>query len=79
MAASYVSAGAMFDALEQLSGPITREAVVQKLNTFNTFDAGGMFAPIDLGKDLSKGCFAGLIVKNGKWVRMAPVDTGYLC
>lgn len=76
---SYVSAGAMFEALEKLPGPITREALVQQLNTFDNFDAGGMFAPINLGKDLSKGCFAGLIVKNGKWVRMAPLDSGYLC
>ncbi len=76
---SYVSAGAMFDALEQLPGPITREALIKQLETFGNFDADGMFAPIDLGKDLSKGCFAGLIVHNGKWVRMAPTDTGYLC
>lgn len=76
---SYVAAGAFLDAVEQLPGPITREAVVKQLETFHNFDAAGMYAPIDLGRDLSKGCFLGLIVKNGKWERMAPTGTGYLC
>ena len=64
---------------ELTPGQPADQALIKQLETFGNFDADGMFAPIDLGKDLSKGCFAGLIVHNGKWVRMAPTDTGYLC
>lgn len=76
---SYVATKAFFDALEALPGPISREALVQQLMKFDNFEAAGMFAPINLGKDLSKGCFVGLIVKNGRWERVAPTDRGYIC
>lgn len=76
---SYVSANAFFDALEALPGAISREALVRQLETFDSYDAGGMFAPINLGKDLSKGCFMAMIVHNGKWQRLAPTPSGYLC
>lgn len=75
---SYVSTVAFFDALQALPGPITREAVVQELETFEDFDAGGMFAPITLGQDLSKGCFMAMIVRDGKWERLTPAS-GFLC
>jgi ABC-type branched-subunit amino acid transport system substrate-binding protein len=75
---SWVSAHAFFEALEALPGPITREAIVQQLASLQSFDADGMFAPIALGQDLSKGCFLGMIVRNGKWQRLAPAK-GYLC
>lgn len=76
---SYVSAMAFVEALEALPGPISREALIQQLSSVETFDAGGMFAPIALGQDLSKGCFMGMIVRNGKWERLAPAGGGYLC
>jgi hypothetical protein len=77
---SYVAATAFFDALEMLPGPISREALVNQLLSITSYDAGGMFAPIQLGKDLSKGCFMGMIVHNGKWQRLAPAQVGgYLC
>ena len=34
---------------------------------------------IDLGRDLSKGCFMAMIVRNGRWERLAPAGGGYLC
>jgi ABC-type branched-subunit amino acid transport system substrate-binding protein len=76
---SFVSAKAFFEALEGLPGPITREAIVQKLESTQTYDASGMFAPITLGKDLSQGCFLAMIVKDGRWQRLVPADRGFLC
>jgi ABC-type branched-subunit amino acid transport system substrate-binding protein len=76
---SWVSAKVFFEALEALPGPITREAWVKQMETLDNYDAGGMYAPITLGKDLSKGCFMGMIVRGGKWTRMAPTGKGYLC
>jgi ABC-type branched-subunit amino acid transport system substrate-binding protein len=76
---SYVAARAFIESLEALPGPISREALVAQLGTLDNFDADGMFAPINLGKDLSKGCFMGMIVRNGKWERFAPAGQGYLC
>jgi hypothetical protein len=76
---SWASSVAFFEALEALPGPISRDALVQQLSSTLTFDAGGMFAPINLGQDLSQGCFMGMIVRNGAWQRLAPDGGGYLC
>ena len=75
---SYVGAKAFFEALEGLPGPISREALVQQLMSIESYDAGGMFGPIALGKELNKGCFMGMIVRGGKWERWAPAS-GFLC
>jgi ABC-type branched-subunit amino acid transport system substrate-binding protein len=69
---------AFFDALEQLPGPITREAVVNQLRTFTHFDAAGMVGPIDLGHSLSNGCLIGMRYEDGRWQRFAPAK-GFLC
>ena len=53
--------------------------MIQQLASIQTYDAGGMFAPITLGQDLSQGCFMGMIVRNGAWQRLAPEGGGYLC
>ena len=53
---SYVATKAFFEALEALPGPISREALVQQMESIKSYDADGMFAPITLGKELSKGC-----------------------
>lgn len=76
---SYVSAKAFVEAIEALPGPITREAIVQRLLSIHEYDAGGMFAPIDLGNEVSKGCFMGVVVRDGGWHRLAPQGGGYLC
>jgi hypothetical protein len=75
---SWVSAKAFFDSLEKLPGPMSREALVQQLETIQSYNADGMFAPITLGKDLSQGCFMAMIVRGGKWQRLVP-QSGYLC
>ena len=49
-----------------------------QMNTVGTFDAGGMYGPIRLGKELTNGCFVGMQVKNAKWQRLVPAE-GYIC
>jgi ABC-type branched-subunit amino acid transport system substrate-binding protein len=75
---SRVAAKAFFDALESLPGPITREALVAQLAKIGTFDAGGMYGPIQLGAKRTNYCFVGLKVIDGKWKRMTPAK-GFLC
>ena len=75
---SWVSTKAFFEALEQLPGPITRDAVRAQLASIETFDAGGMFAPISLAREVSQGCFMGLVARGGRWERLAPAS-GYFC
>jgi ABC-type branched-subunit amino acid transport system substrate-binding protein len=75
---SWASGVAFFDALQQLHGPITREAVIAQLKTFTHFDAHGFFGNINLGGKLTNGCFVAVKVVNGKWQRLAP-DHGFLC
>ena len=76
---SWVSVKAFVESIEALPGPITREAVVQHMSSIQSWDADGMFGPITLGQDLSQGCFMAMIVRGGKWQRLAPSGGGYLC
>ncbi|MDQ2649704.1 MAG: ABC transporter substrate-binding protein [Actinomycetota bacterium] len=77
---SYVATKAFLDTLEKIPGPITREGLVEQLAQLHDYDAEGMYAPIDLGRDLSKGCFMAMIVRNGAWERYVPSGSGnYLC
>lgn len=70
---------AFFDALQAIPGPITREALVAQLAAMESFDAGGMMAPIRMGAELNNGCFVGLRVQGGRWIRLAPATSGFLC
>ena len=77
---SWVSAKAFFEALEALPGPITREALVQQMESIQTYDAGGMFAPITLGQGSVPGLLHGDDrPQRCKWQRLAPDGGGYLC
>jgi branched-chain amino acid transport system substrate-binding protein len=76
---SWVGAKVFLESVEALPGPITREALVAQLASIESYDAGGMFAPINVGQDLSQGCFMAMIVRDGQWQRLAPEGGGYLC
>ena len=69
---------AFFDALQQLPGSISRQALIDELHTFNNYDAGGFYGRIDLGNENDFGCEVGMQVVNGKWQRLVP-DQGFLC
>jgi hypothetical protein len=77
-AESWVAAKAFFEALEDLPGAISREALVAQLKTLTEFDADGFFGRINLGGKRNNGCFIGMQVKGGKWVRLTP-SQGFLC
>lgn len=75
---SWVSAKAFFDNLEALPGPITREGLVGQLQSVGTYDAGGMFGPIQLGAEVTGGCVVGVRYEGGTWRRFTPAS-GFLC
>jgi ABC-type branched-subunit amino acid transport system substrate-binding protein len=77
-AESWAGVKAMVDALNGLPGPITRKGLLDQLRATDTFDAGGFFGTIQLGKRLSNGCQLAMIVEGGKWKRLAP-SKGFLC
>jgi len=77
-AQGWVGAKGLLDAMEQLPGPITREAIIAQLRATTTFDAGGFFGDIDLGNERSKGCLIGMRFEGGRWQRMTP-GQGFLC
>jgi ABC-type branched-subunit amino acid transport system substrate-binding protein len=75
---SWAAATAFFDALTALPGPITREALIAQLGKVGTFDAGGLYGPIELGKELTNGCHVAMTVTGGTWKRRAPAK-GFIC
>ena len=75
---AWASSKAFFDALTQLDGPITRDALVQKLRTFTAYDADGFYGKINLGGKDNFGCYVGMQVVDGAWRRLVPAD-GFLC
>ena len=76
---SWVSLRIFVEALEGLPGPISRQGLVERLTSMGRYDADGMFAPIDVGRELAEGCFVGVVVRDGKWQRLAPAGDGFLC
>ncbi|MFL6206660.1 MAG: ABC transporter substrate-binding protein [Acidimicrobiales bacterium] len=75
---SWSSAKALFDALASLPGPITRDALIAQLAKVGTYDAGGLYGPIELGHEVTKGCEVAMTVSGGKWKRLAPAK-GFIC
>jgi ABC-type branched-subunit amino acid transport system substrate-binding protein len=75
---AWASSKAFFDALQQLPGPISRDALVARLATYSTYEAGGLIGRIDLAHGVSNGCLIGMRYENGRWARMAP-QSGFLC
>lgn len=77
-AEAWAAAKAFFDALEALPGTISREAIVRQLTATEHYDAGGLMGPMEFGQKHTNGCAIGMIVKDGKWQRLAPAK-GFLC
>jgi branched-chain amino acid transport system substrate-binding protein len=77
-ALGWAGAKALFDTLEAVPGPLTREAYLAQLGAVGTYDAGGLLGPIDFSARRGAGCTIGMIVTNGAWQRLAP-SQGFLC
>ena len=75
---AWASTKAFFDAVQQLSGPISREAVISQLKTFTSYDADGFYGRVNLGEHIHGGCFIAMQVTSGKWKRLVPSE-GFLC
>ena len=75
---SWAASKAFIDNLDALPGPITREALLAQLGAAGEYDAGGFFGPIQLGKQISRGCVILMRYESGKWRRLAP-DRGFMC
>lgn len=66
------------EALEQLPGPITRDAVLESVGTIADFDADGAWAPTRPNERQAPPCQVLLRAQGGVWVREAPAE-GFLC
>ena len=75
---AWAASKAFFDTLQQLPGPISRQALIDQLHTVTSYDAGGMYGRIDLGNENDFGCEVGMHVVGGAWQRLVP-DQGFLC
>jgi hypothetical protein len=80
-AQAWVAGEAFAEAVNKVvakSGPngLTRAAVLEAIKQVNGFTAGGFVAPTDIGARKSAGCLIGMQVKNGKFVRVDPVEPG---
>jgi ABC-type branched-subunit amino acid transport system substrate-binding protein len=75
---SWAASNAFFDALGSLPGPITREALIAQLGKLGTYNAGGLYGPVDLSREVTKGCEVAMTVSSGKWKRLAPAK-GFIC
>lgn len=75
---AWAGAKALMDAVEALSGPITREAVLAQLRSMTAYDAGGLLGEIQLGPELNNGCHIAMLFEGGAWRRLEPAQ-GFLC
>jgi ABC-type branched-subunit amino acid transport system substrate-binding protein len=75
---AWAATKAFVDALDALAGPISREALVDRLRSTTSYDAGGFIGAIQLGPKRNNGCFIAMRVTSGKWQRIAPAR-GFLC
>lgn len=75
---SWAAARLLLDTLEGLPGPISRQALLAKLDGTHSYDAEGLIAPVDVGAHHDSGCKIGMVVRGGKWQRLAP-SNGFLC
>ena len=75
---SWAATKAFFDSLVALPGPITREALIGQLAKVGTYDAGGLYGPIQLGAEVTNACEVAMKVVSGKWKRLTPAK-GFLC
>jgi hypothetical protein len=60
------------------SGPngLTRAALLDAVRGLTNFDDNGFIAPTNIGGKVASACLIGMQVKNGKFVRVDPVEPG---
>jgi ABC-type branched-subunit amino acid transport system substrate-binding protein len=55
---------------------VTRAAILDAVRGLTDFDANGFVAPTNVGGKVASNCLIGMQVKNGKFVRVDPVEPG---
>lgn len=76
---AWSSADLFVKALKSAGAKPTRDSVLAELRKINSFDAGGILAPIDpAGKHWAK-CFLVVKVQDQKWHRVEPAGNGFHC
>jgi len=51
---------------------ITRANVLEGIKNFHKFNAGGMYANVDIGSKVPSPCFNMVLLKSGKYTREYP-------
>jgi branched-chain amino acid transport system substrate-binding protein len=66
-------------ALRKLGPNITRQGLIQALNSLKEVDGGGIFGPLNPATGEATTCFVIVRGEGGKWVRENPPDKGFDC
>lgn len=74
----WVAADMFADAIEAAGPAPTRDAVLGVLQTYTSFDADGLVAPVNPAGKKGSPCFMIVAVRNGQWVREHP-GSGFAC
>ena len=73
------AAGAMLvQALEEAGPSPTRDSVMARLQTYTTFDADGIIAPVNPAQKVGAKCFMVATVEDNQWRRVFPAEA-YHC
>lgn len=76
---AWVRAAMFVEAATAVGPELTRDALMEELNSMTGFDAGGLIPPIDVGDPVpSQGCFVMAQVRDGAYERVFP-DEGFHC
>jgi ABC-type branched-subunit amino acid transport system substrate-binding protein len=67
------------EAIQKISGTITRQALIDALYTIKTFNGGGMETTIDPTTGLGSSCWNMAVHRGGHWVREYPTNKLYEC
>jgi ABC-type branched-subunit amino acid transport system substrate-binding protein len=67
------------EAIQKISGAITRDALIDALYTIKTFNGGGMETTIDPATGLGGSCWNMAVHRGGHWVREYPTNKLYEC
>jgi ABC-type branched-subunit amino acid transport system substrate-binding protein len=75
----WVAADMFADAIEQAGPSPTRDAVLEVLRTFTSYDADGLVAAINPAQKINASCYLIVTVRDGSWQRVHPQGSGYAC
>jgi ABC-type branched-subunit amino acid transport system substrate-binding protein len=76
---AWVRAAMFVEAATEVGPELTRDALIEELESMTDFDAGGLIPPIDVGDPVpTQGCFVMAQVRDGAYERVFP-DEGFHC